>query len=366
MENKNFDFKNGFDMKKSMEEIFDFQSQLLKGMKNMVELEKDNMKSDQLEKDMVYSEDKMRLFHYKPLKKKICAIPVLITYALVNRQYMMDIQPDRSVIKSFLEQGLDVYIIDWGYPTAQDKYLTMDDYINGYMDTCVDIIKKESNCDKINMLGVCQGGTFTTIYSAINPEKVNSMVAMVTPIEFENNDTLLFAWSKFMNIDKLVDAYGVIPGEMMNSSYVILKPLSLMVDKYIGMADHMDNPEFLQNFIRMESWIFDSPGQSGEAIRQFVNDLYKENKLARGELVIGDKKVNLKNITMPVLDVYAEYDHLVPASSSKPLADLVGSADVEVVSFNVGHIGMYVSSKSQTDIAPKISTWILNHSQGSN
>lgn len=361
MENK-FNFNNSFDLKKSMQEMMEFQSQFLKGMKNMAEIEKDNFKSDQLEKELIYSEDKMRLFHYKPLKKKICKVPVLITYALVNRQYMMDIQPDRSVIKSFLNQGLDVYIIDWGYPTAQDKYLTMDDYINDYMNTCVDIVRDQSKCDKINMLGVCQGGTFTTIYCALNPEKVNSMVAMVTPIEFANNDTLLFAWSKFMDIDKLVDAYGVIPGEIMNSSYVILKPLSLTLDKYVSLNEKMDNPEYLQNFVRMEQWIFDSPDQAGETIRQFVNDLYKDNKLAKNELVIGDKKVNLKNITMPVLDVYAEYDHLVPASSSKPLADLVGSTDVEVVSFGVGHIGMYVSSKSQKDIAPKISDWILKHS----
>lgn len=362
MENMGFNFNNGFDFKKSMAEMMEFQSQMLKGLKNMAEIEKESIKSDQLEKEVVYSEDKMKLFHYKPLKKKGCKIPVLITYALVNRQYMMDIQPDRSVIKSFLDQGLDVYIIDWGYPTAQDKYLTMDDYINDYMNTCVDIVRQRANVDKINMLGVCQGGTFTTIYCALNPEKVNSMVTMVTPIEFSNNDTLLFAWSKFMNIDKLVDAFGVIPGEVMNSSYLILKPLSLTLDKYVGLTEQMHNKEFLQNFIRMESWIFDSPDQAGETIRQFVNDLYKENKLAKNELIIGDKKVNLKNITMPVLDVYAEYDHLVPASSSKPLADLVGSKDVEVVSFNVGHIGMYVSSKSQKDIAPKISDWILSHS----
>ena len=362
MENMGFNFKNNFDYKKSMTEMMEFQSQMLKGLQNMVEIEKETIKSDQLEKEVVYSEDKMKLYHYKPIKKKICKTPVLITYALVNRQYMMDIQPDRSVIKSFLEQGLDVYIIDWGYPTAQDKYLTMDDYINDYMNTCVDIVRERSKVEKINMLGVCQGGTFTTIYCALNPEKVNSMVVMVTPIEFSNNDTLLFAWSKFMNIDSLVDAFGVVPGEIMNSSYLILKPLSLTLDKYINLAENMHNKQFLQNFIRMESWIFDSPGQTGETIRQFVNDLYKENKLAKNEFVLGGKKVDLKNITMPVLDVYAEYDHLVPASSSNPLADLVGSKDVEVVSFNVGHIGMYVSSKSQKDIAPKISDWILSHS----
>lgn len=355
-------FTDTFDFNKSVSDALKFQDNLLKGMKNMFEIQKEDIKSDQLEKTLVYSEDKMKLFRYTPLTKKPNKIPLLITYALVNRQYMMDIQPDRSVIKAFLDQGLDVYIIDWGYPTAQDRYLKMDDYINDYMDTCVDTIRGISKQEKINLLGVCQGGTFSTIYSALYPEKVNSLVAMVTPIAFDNNDTLLFAWSKHMNIDKLVDAYGVIPGDLMNSSYLILKPLSLTLDKYIGLTNNMADKHYLENFIRMESWIFDSPGQAGETIKQFVNDLYKENKLAKNELVIGDKTVNLKNITMPVLDAYAEYDHLVPASSSKALADLVGTKDVEVISFNVGHIGMYVSSKSQRDIAPKISEWILKRS----
>mgnify|MGYP003296325476 FL=1 len=353
-----------FDLQKSVTEMTTYQDKLTKGIKILMDMKSEDAASDLLEKEEVLRIGKMRLFHYKPVVtgKKLVKTPLLITYALVNRQYMMDIQPDRSVIKSFLEGGLDVYVIDWGYPTAEDMYMSMDDYINWYMDDCVDYIRKAHKADKVNLLGVCQGGTFSTIYSALNPDKIKNLVTMVVPIDFSGNDALLFRWSKFMNIDSLVDAYGVVPGDIMNFAYLILKPLELTMNKYISMVDKMDDPEFMKNFMRMEKWVFDSPDQAGETLRQFIKDMYQGNKLIKNELVLGGKQVNLKNITMPLLCACAEYDHLVPLSASRPLLDAVGSTDTQFISFKTGHIGMYVSSQSQKTIAPQIVEWLTSRS----
>ena len=353
-----------FDLQKSITEMTTYQDKLTKGIKILMDMKPEDAASDLLEKEEVLRIGKMRLFHYKPIVngKKVVKTPLLITYALVNRQYMMDIQPDRSVIKSFLEGGLDVYVIDWGYPTGEDMYMSMDDYINWYMDDCVNFIRKEKKVDKVNLLGVCQGGTFSTIYSALNPDKIKNLVTMVVPIDFSGNDALLFRWSKFMNIDSLVDAYGVVPGDIMNFAYLILKPLELTMNKYISMVDKMDDPEFMKNFMRMEKWVFDSPDQAGETLRQFIKDMYQGNKLIKNELVLGGKQVNLKNITMPLLCACAEYDHLVPLSASRPLLDAVGSTDTQFISFKTGHIGMYVSSQSQKTIAPQIVEWLTSRS----
>ena len=174
-----------FDPAKYMEQMQEMQENILNGMQTLLSLKPEDVESDQLEKEEVLRIGKMRLFHYVPLvpaSKKV-KVPLLITYALVNRQYMLDLQPDRSVIKSFLEAGLDVYIIDWGYPTAEDMYLTLDDHINWYMDECVDFIRKETKKDKINILGICQGGTFSTIYTALHQEKLKNLVTLVVPLE---------------------------------------------------------------------------------------------------------------------------------------------------------------------------------------
>jgi polyhydroxyalkanoate synthase len=352
------------DMERSLNEMLEMQKKFVKGIDVLINME--DVESDKTHKELLYQEDKMKLYHYTPLVENPCPVPTLIVYALVNRQYMMDIQQDRSVIKNLLELGLDVYIIDWGYPSPEDMYLTMDDYINGYIDNAVNHILQETGSEKLNIIGVCQGGTMSVIYSSLNTQKVKNLVTMVTPIDFDIDDALLFVWGKDLNIDNMVDAYGVVPGSFMNSGYMMLKPFQLMLDKYMGVIENMDNPEVMKNFMRMEKWIFDSPGQAGETLRQFVKDLYQQNKLVKGELEIGGEKIDLNNITMPLLNIYAEHDHLVPPSSSKPLSDLVSSTDKETISFPVGHIGMYVSSKSQNEIAPKLASWLMKRSEKTN
>jgi polyhydroxyalkanoate synthase len=285
-------------------------------------------------------------------------VPVLIVYALVNRQYMLDLQPDRSFIRNLLDQGLDIYIIDWGYPTKVDMYLTMDDYINGYINDCVDEIRRQSKSEKVSLMGVCQGGTFSAIYSALHPEKVHNLITLVAPFDFSTNDGLLFNWSKCMNVDALVDNYRVIPGDILNAGFLMLMPFNLNIKKYIDMLDVMEDKEKLLNFLRMEKWIFDSPGQAGECLRQFVKDCYQANKLIKNKLKVGDQLVKLENITMPLLNIYASADHLVPPAATKPLNDHVGTEDKTLYEFQGGHIGVFVGSRSQKELAPAIANWL--------
>jgi polyhydroxyalkanoate synthase len=167
-----------------------------------------------------------------------------------------------------------------------------------------------------------------------------------------------YAGAKGMDIDAMVDAFGNIPGELMNMGFLMLKPFQLGVGKYLEMIDILDNEEKLRNFLRMEKWIFDSPDQAGEAYRQFMKDFYQGNKLIKGELKIGQKTVDLRKVQLPVLNVYAEQDHLVPPASSIALQRHIGSSDYTLRSFPVGHIGMYVSGKVQRDLPPLIAGWL--------
>jgi len=280
-----------WDMKKAVEEALNMNRKLLQGVNTLLSVK--DVDVNLTPKEIVYEEDKMKLYHYKPLAKKAIPVPVLIVYALVNRQYMMDLQQNRSVIRNWLELGLDVYIIDWGYPDRMDKYLTMEDYIDGYLNTAVDAVRRRSGQDKINLLGVCQGGTFSTIYTALYPEKIKNLVLMVTPIDFSTEDGLLFGWSRHLDVDNLVNTFGVIPGDFMNMGFLMLKPFQLSLDKYIGLTENLDNVEVVQDFLRMEKWIYDSPGQAGEAFRKFIKDLFQENLLIQNKLELGGRKVNL-------------------------------------------------------------------------
>ncbi len=339
-----------------LEEINNVNSKMLKSYEALNNIKDIDIATSP--KTAVYSEDKMTLYKYDRETESTYKTPVLIVYALVNTYKMLDIQPDRSYIRNLLAAGLDVYLIDWGYPSKADKFISMDDYINGYINNCVDFMRKKNRVEKINILSICQGGTFSVIYSSLYPNKIKNLVTHVTPVEFGTNDGLLFRWSKNMDFDKLVEGFdGIIPGEFLNEGFDSLKPM-MKAQKQLALTNAMESEDKLLNFLRMEKWISESPDQTGACYLQFMKDLYQQNKLIKGELEVGGKKVNLKNLTCNLLNIYATEDHLVPPTSSIPLNDYVGSNDKELYSFKGGHIGVFVGSKSQKELAPAVTEWL--------
>lgn len=308
--------------------------------------------------DIVYEQDRVKLKHYRPVTESQYNHPLLVVYALINRETMLDLQPGRSVVQNFLQQGIDLYMIDWGYPSRKDRYLTIDDHVNVYMDDIVDFIREKHGVPRIHLMGICMGGTFSVIYSALHPEKIQTLVTTVTPTNFDTDQGLLHIWMNAVDADRMVETFGNMPGDFLNFGFLILNPARLMVDKYVGFLENMDNKNFVENFVRMEKWIFDSPDVPGETFRQFIKDCYQENLLIQNKMEVGGRRVDLKKITMPLLNFYGKYDHLVPPAACEFLTRNVGSSDVEDICLETGHIGIYVSSKCQKEFAPKIADWM--------
>ncbi|MGB5421373.1 MAG: class III poly(R)-hydroxyalkanoic acid synthase subunit PhaC [Desulfobacterales bacterium] len=310
--------------------------------------------------EVVYQEDRVKLKHYYPVlpKSELMKTPLLVVYALINRETMLDLQPGRSIVQNFLNDGIDLYMIDWGYPTRKDKFLTIDDHVNGYMDNIVDFIRQQHNLPKINLMGICMGGSFSVMYSALHPEKIKNLVTTVTPTNFDTDQGLLHIWMKNVDADRMVETFGNMPGDIMNLGFLLLNPARLMIDKYVGFLENVDNKTFVENFVRMEKWIFDSPDVPGETFRQFIKDCYQKNLLIQSKMELGGRRVDLKKITMPLLNFYGQYDHLVPPAACELLTSKVGSKDTQDICLQTGHIGIYVSSKFQKEFAPKIAGWL--------
>jgi len=310
--------------------------------------------------EVIYQEDRVKLKHYYPVlpKNKLMKTPLLVVYALINRETMLDLQPGRSIVQNFLNDGIDLYMIDWGYPTRKDKFLTIDDHVNGYMDNIVDFIRQQHNLPKINLMGICMGGAFSVMYSALHPEKIKNLVTTVTPTNFDTDQGLLHIWMKNVDADRMVETFGNMPGDVMNLGFLLLNPARLMIDKYVGFLENVDNKTFVENFVRMEKWIFDSPDVPGETFRQFIKDCYQKNLLIQNKMELGGRRVDLKKVTMPLINFYGQYDHLVPPAACELLTSKVGSKDTQDICLKTGHIGIYVSSKFQKEFAPKIAGWL--------
>jgi len=309
-------------------------------------------------REAVYRTDGVVLYRYRSQTPVRHPVPLLIVYALVNRPDMVDLQQDRSLIRSLLDRGLDLYLIDWGYPDGADRQLGLDDYVRRYIDECVDYVARVSAQAQINLLGICQGGTFSTCYSALNPDKVRNLIATVTPVDFHTPDDMLSHLFRHVDVDLLTDSSGNISGDLLNMIFLSLKPFRLAQQKYVHMLDGVNDAEAMKLFMRMEKWIFDSPALAGRAFREFASGFYQKNGLIRGEIEIGGQTVDLSQITMPVLNIYAENDHLVPPAASLALGEHVGTADYEALGFPGGHIGLYVSKRAHEILPRAIDEWL--------
>ena len=319
-------------------------------------------------KDEVWRDGRVALYRFRgdtlrDGRAPTAKVPLLICYALVNRPYMVDLQADKSIVRGLLERGEDVYLLDWGYPDRSDRYLDLEDYIQRFLGGAVDHMRRAHELDAINLLGICQGGAFSLCYAALNRDKVRNLVTMVTPVDFHTGDNMLSNWTRDIDIDLMVDTLGNISADTMNWSYLTLKPWRLFVQKYVGLVDILDDKRQLEDFLRMEKWIFDSPDQAGEAFRQFTKQFFQGNGFVKGGIDIGGREVHLGDVEVPVLNVFAEQDHLVPPASSKALRDLVGTDDYSELSFRGGHIGIYVSSRAQREVPQAIHDWLTPRSR---
>lgn len=323
-------------------------------------------------KDEIARDGTVRLFHYRPLVKKPLGVPVIYAYALVGRFTVADLTPDRSLIRRLLEQGLDVYAIDWGHPRAVDCHVGLDDYIFGYIDDCVDVVRERAGVDKVNLLGICQGGIFHMIYASLFPEKVNAVVSTVAPFDFHANigdeqvgRGLIHIWARALeaaDVDLAVDATGNLAGELMAKYFGFMTPVSTMSKYGIDLAEIAENDAQLKNFLSMERWLSDRPSHTAASLRQWIKDFYIDNKLAKGELDIGGHRIDLGKVKCPVLNVYGEHDVVAPPVCSTALRGMVGTSDYTELPFPGGHIGIFVGKRAQETLAPAIANWIRERS----
>jgi len=342
------------------QELFTTVDKLQRGYQTLKEI--DDIDVGTTPKELVWECDKVKMYHYIRETPPKSNIPVLVSFAIMNRHDVLDLQPDRSLMKKLLEEGLDIYIMDWGYPTRADRYLTMEDYILGYLNDAIDFVRNRHEVKKIHKMGICQGGLFSMIYASIYPEKFQTLSTYVAPYDFtDTNCNMLYKWTKYIDVDTMVDAKGIISAEVLNSAFSMLKP-SMEVAKYFGVMDMLSDKDKLMNYLRMEKWKNDCPDLSGEMFRKYIKDLFRDNKLIKGTFELDGKKVDLKNMTVPFLNIYATEDNIIPNESSKAVMDHIGSKDKQLYAFPGGHIGVFVGTKSQKELAPTVAKWVLDRS----
>jgi polyhydroxyalkanoate synthase subunit PhaC len=335
-------------------------SRILEGLKKLAERARRGLPPvGQTPHDEVFRENKWRLLRFRPVvaEAQRKRTPILLVPSLINRWYILDLGPGRSFAEWLVARGHDVYILDWGTPGPEDRYLTFDDICDRYLGRAIRQVARRGPDGVAHVLGYCLGGTLATIHAAARPDRVASLVALAAPIDFHDNG-LLSVWTRSPTFDvgAIVDAFGNVPWPLMQASFHLLKP-TLNLAKAVAVLDRAWDDEFLDAFLATERWGNDNVSFPGECYRRYIDELYRGNSLVRGAFTLSSVPALLSNIDCPTLAVTFEHDHIVPPRSAQALLDHIDSPDKANLHLSGGHVGAVISRKAATTLWPKLSRW---------
>ena len=323
----------------------------------------------QTPKDLVWTLNKAKLYRYVPVlpKEKRHPVPLLLVFALMNRPYILDLRPGHSFVEYMVNQGYDVYLLDWGAPGPEDKNLKFDDYTLEYMPRAIRKLKSISRSEEFSLLGWCIGAILTTIYAALRgDEGLRNLILLTAPLDFSNKQGLTFArWTdeRYFDVEKVLTAFGNMPGEMIDYGAKALKPMENYIGNYVKLWDNLDDPRVVDAWHAMNTWVTDNVPLAGGAFRQLIVDLYRNDRLMRGELLMRGEPVDVSRIHANLLTVIAEGDHITPPCQSEPILSKVSSTDKELFRIAGGHIGIMAGSGAAKHTWPHIDGWLAPRSR---
>jgi polyhydroxyalkanoate synthase len=327
-----------------------------------------NVQIGQTPRETIWTLNKMKLYHYYPQTppERRKAVPLLLVFALINRPEIFDLRPGNSFIEYMLQQGYEVYLLDWGRPGLEDAGYDFEDYALTFLPRAIRAMQRHTGKREFSLTGWCIGATLTAIYAAMRPDDgLKNLVLLTAPLDFSNKQAGPFnKWlnTDYFNVDELVRQFGNVPGELIDYGNKMLKPVENYVLNYLKLWDNLDNQAVVEGWLAMNSWVTDTVNFPGAAYRQWIVEFFRENRLFEGTMQMEGRTVDLQNIRASVLNVIADKDHIVPNCQSITAMDRFGSADKLLLEVKGGHIGLMVGSGASKRTWPRIDEWLAKRS----
>lgn len=289
-----------------------------------------------------------------------CHTPILIIYSLVNRPAILDLSAERSVVGKLISGGFCVYLLNWHPPGIARRYTTLADYVRGDIVDATRWIAQQHGSAP-HLLGVCQGGVLALCHAALAGDStaaVASVITLATPVDTSSDDDQLAKLARGIDFEQLIHATGNVTGQGLASVFAALKPFALGPQRYGALPALAEADDAaLETFMRMERWMYDGPDLAGQAFAEFAIQIYQCNALARGELTLDGKPVDLAAIHCPVFNVWAEHDHLVPPAAASGLEQHVSGACTNMA-LPGGHLGLFIGAKAHRTLYPALIDWL--------
>ncbi|MBT8491649.1 MAG: alpha/beta fold hydrolase [Deltaproteobacteria bacterium] len=285
--------------------------------------------------------------------------PVLLIPSLINRWYVLDLRAGASLVEALVADGFDVFCLDWGAPQDEDRYLSWDDVL-ARLHRMVRRTLRIAGAEQLALVGYCMGATLSAIYTALYPDNVRALINLAGPIDFEHAGMLGEMVDKdHFDAEHVANAGNVSAGQM-QGGFSAMQP-TLSFKKLVGITDGLFAGADLSGLGALEAWASDNIDFPGEAYRTYIGDLYQHNKLVDGQHRALGRRVDLKEITCPVLHIVAEADTICPPDAAEALGSHVSSTVVETLRVPGGHVGAVVGSKARKIMYPGMSEFLTTH-----
>ncbi len=310
-------------------------------------------------KDVIHSRGTLRLYRFRPATDEVYRVPVIFVMSLISRTYIVDLTPGQSLVEFLLNQGFDVYQIDWGEPRPGDERLRLEDYVLDFIPDCLEKVRQETGEQDASLVGYCMGGQFSVMYAGLFPEApIANIVCIATPANMAGMG-LFRQWMdpRWFDVDRVVDAFGNVPPDFIFRSFEMLRPLDRWVG-YVRLWDNLWDEAYVQNYRVLNKWVHEQIPFPGETFRQMTRDLMWANKLMTGELELASRRVEPQKIRAPFLHVMAEHDHIAPIDATRPLSSLIGSDDKNDIVLKGGHVSLIAGPRAVLRLWPALSQWL--------
>ncbi|HQV41332.1 MAG: alpha/beta fold hydrolase [Moraxellaceae bacterium] len=286
------------------------------------------------------------------------AMPIVLVPPLGVFGWIFDLMADRSMVQYFLAHGFDVYLIDWGAPSADDKNLSLEDYVCRWFPKAMAAIREHSGSEEQSLVGYCMGGLLALMYLASSKDdNVANLVTIASPVDMHQmgfSGPLSKALSKpiwaigkitGLKITEMENRFFHVPGNRLSLMFKMTNPLGT-VSSYLQLVRNMADDDYVSRYMTMSEWFTNMPDYPGATVQEMIRKMGLYNRMTKGRFRIGNRVADFNTIHANLLAFAGDSDNLVPIPAAEAIMNVVASTDKTFEIVPGGHAGVFTGSKA--------------------
>lgn len=318
-------------------------------------------------REIVWTHRTTTLYRYRSANRSH-AVPILLVFALINRPEIFDLRPGGSLVEYLLEEGFDIFLVDWGVPGEEDADTGLDEYVCDELHWAIRETLRASGAEELTLMGWCIGATLCAMYCGLDrgseQTPVRNLVLLTMPVDGRGSTYARWVGDPEFDVDMVAEQWRVIPGQAVDFANKMLKPVTNFFTTYRRLAQGVfEGTARKDAYQPMAKWVADNPPFPGRAWSQWIKCMYQDEALVAGRMRLRGRRVDLRRIDQNLLVTTAGADHIAPRAGTMPIFDLVASEDVTHIDRPGGHIGLIAGSAARNQIWPEMAAWLAERSE---